>query len=114
MELYSKDFGSKRDYHNKRRELVSSGHVVAHSSGAMTKFHPKPHAVCMMSLDEGNCEDLGWKWVVLVRKSGYLEVYQVNKYQPEYDVCEQVFGKVEISSDKKTVTVHLNSPFYKN
>jgi len=112
MELHSKDFGSRRDYHNKRRELVSQGHIVAHSNRVMTKFHPKPHAtMCMMSLDDDSCkEDLGWKWVVLQRKKGYLEVYQATKYQPEYDECEQAFGKVEVSSDKKTVTVHLLRP----
>ena len=109
MELHSKDFGSKRDYHNKRRELVSQGHIVAHSNGGMTKFHPKPHAMCMMDNDD-SCEDLCWKWVVVERKSGYLEVYQATKYQPEYNECEQLFGKVEISSDKKTVTLHLLRP----
>ena len=112
MELHSKDFGSKREYHNKRRELVSSGHAVAHSNGVMTRFHPKPHAMCMMDMmdDQHSREDLCWKWVVVARKSGYLEVYQATKYQPEYNECEQVFGKVEISGDKKTVTLHLNSP----
>ena len=108
MELQSKDFSSKREYHNKRRELVSQGHVVSHSNGSMTKFHPKPHATMCMLDDEQ--EDLGLKWVVVKRKSGYLEVYQATKYQPEYDECEQAFGKVEISSDKKTVTLHLLSP----
>ena len=111
MELHSKDFGSKRDYHNKRRELVSNGHVVAHSNGAMTRFHPKPHITCMMDMmDEGECEDLGWKWVVVSRRSDYLEVYQATKYQPEYNECEQAFGKVEVSGDKKTITIHLKRP----
>ena len=109
MELHSKDFGSKREYHNKRRELVSNGHVVAHSNGAMTRFHPKPHAMCMMDVMD-TYEDLGWKWVVVERKSGYLEVYQATKYQPEYNECEQVFGKVEVSGDKKTVTLHILRP----
>ncbi len=111
MELRSKDFSSKKDYHNKRRELVSQGHVVAHSNGAMTKFHPRPHAMRMIDMMDGNsCEDLCWKWVVVERKSGYLEVYQATKYQPEYNECEQAFGRVEVSGDKKTVTLHLNNP----
>jgi hypothetical protein len=110
MELHSKDFGSKRDYHNKRRELVNGGHVVAHSSGTMTKFHPKPHITCMMGLDDNSGPDLGWKWVVVAKKRDYLEVYQATKYQPEYDACEQAFGKVEVSGDKKTITLHLLRP----
>lgn len=111
MELHSKDFGTKRDYHNKRRELVSNGHIVAHSSGTMTKFHPKPHVVsAFMSLgDEGS--DLALKWVVLPSRSG-IEVFQATKYQQEYTVCEQQFGKVEVSPDRKTITVHLYNPYH--
>lgn len=108
MELHSKDFESKREYHNKRRELVSNGHIVAHSNGAMTKFHPKPHAVNeFMSLDDQ--PDYAWKWVVLPSRSG-IQVFQATKYQQEYTVCEQQFGKVEVSPDRKTITVHLLNP----
>ena len=107
MELHSKDFSTKRDYHNKRRELVSNGHIVAHSSGTMTKFHPKPHAMCMMSLDDG--PDLACKWVVLPSRSG-IQVFRATKYQQEYTVCEEQFGKVEVSPDRKTITVHLYQP----
>lgn len=111
MELHSKDFGSKREYHNKRRELVSDGHVVAHSNGAMTKFHPKPHAMCMMDfLDDNGGQHLEQKWVVLRRKSDYFEVYRACKNEQEYNVCEQYYGKVEVSGDKKTITLHLNKP----
>lgn len=109
MELHSKDFVSKRNYHNKRRELVSNGHIVAHSNSVMTKFHPKPHAVSeFMSLDDEE-PDLAWKWVVLPSRSG-IQVFQATKYQQEYTVCEQQFGKVEVSGDKKTVTIHLLNP----
>lgn len=109
MELHSKDFSSKREYHNKRRELVSNGHVVAHSNGVMTKFHPKPHTVsAFMSLDDEQ-SDLALKWVVLPSRSG-IEVFQATKYQQEYTVCEQQFGKVEVSPDRKTITVHLLNP----
>ena len=109
MELHSKDFSSKKDYHNKRRELVSNGHIVAHSNGVMTKFHPKPHVVSeFMSLDDEE-SDLALKWVVLPSRSG-IEVFQATKYQQEYTVCEQQFGKVEVSPDKKTITVHLYQP----
>lgn len=108
MELHSKDFGTKRDYHNKRRELVSNGHIVAHSTGNMTKFHPKPHAVSeYMTLDDQ--PDYAWKWVVLPSRSG-IQVFQASKYQQEYTVCEQQFGKVEVSPDRKTITVHLYQP----
>ena len=109
MELHSKDFGSKRDYHNKRRELVSNGHIVAHSNNVMTKFHPKPHAMCMMDMMGDDQPDLGWKWVVLPSRSG-IEVFQATKYQQEYTVCEQQFGKVEVSPDRKTFTIHLYNP----
>lgn len=109
MELHSKDFGTKREYHNKRRELVSNGHVVAHYTGAMTKFHPKPHVVSgFMTLDDQ--PDYGLKWVVLPNRPSHLEVYQVSKYEPEYAACEQQFGKVEVSPDRKTVTIHLLNP----
>jgi|UniRef100_A0A6C0J4L6 hypothetical protein len=109
MEINAKDFNSKKEYYNKRNELVSQGHIVANTNTNMTKFHPKP--MCMMTMDdETNCQDLGWKWVVLARRSGYLEVYQATKYQPEYNECEQAFGKVEVSGDKKTITLHLNNP----
>lgn len=109
MELHSKDFGSKRDYHNKRRELVSNGHIVAHSNNVMTKFHPKPHAVSeFMSLGDDQ-SDLALKWVVLPTRGG-IEVTQVTKYEPEYTVCEQQFGKVEVSPDRKTFTIHLYNP----
>ena len=109
MELHSKDFGSKRDYHNKRRELVSNGHIVAHSNSVMTKFHPKPHVVSgFMSLDDEE-SDLALKWVVLPTRGG-IEVFQATKYQQEYTVCEQQFGKVEVSPDRKTVTIHLYHP----
>jgi len=110
MELHSKDFGSKRDYHNKRRELVSSGHVVAHSNGAMTKFHPKPHVVSEYMTMGDDQPDYAWKWVVLTNRPSHMEVYQVSKYQPEYTACEQAFGRVEVSPDKKTVTIHLLNP----
>lgn len=108
MELHSKDFSSKKDYHNKRRELVSNGHIVAHSNGVMTKFHPKPHAVNeFMCIDDQ--PDYEWKWVVLPSRSG-IQVFQATKYQQEYTVCEEQFGKVEVSPDKKTITVHLYHP----
>ena len=106
MELNSKDFNSKKEYYNKRNELVSQGHIVAHTNTNMTKFHP--HAVsAFMSLDEQ--PDYGWKWVVLPSRSG-IQVFQASKYQPEYTVCEQNFGKVEVSPDRKTITVHLFNP----
>jgi len=109
MELHSKDFDTKREYHNKRREFVNSGHVVAHSSGAMTKFHPKPHAVSsFMSLGDDQ-PDYAWKWVVLPSRSG-IQVFRATKYQQEYTVCEEQFGKVEVSPDRKTITVHLFRP----
>ena len=108
MELHSKDFSSKKDYHNKRRELVANGHNIAHSNGVMTKFHPKPHAVSeYMSLDDQ--PDYAWKWVVLPSRSG-IQVFQASKYMQEYTVCEEQFGKVEVSPDRKTITVHLYQP----
>jgi hypothetical protein len=61
-------------------------------------------------LDDNSGPDLGWKWVVVSRRSDYLEVYQATKYQQEYNECEQAFGKVEVSGDKKTITIHLNRP----
>ena len=109
MELYSKDFGSKREYHNKKRELVSKGHVVAHSNGIVTKFHPKPSSECIEYGMDGEEPDYAWKWVVLPSRSG-IQVFQATKYQQEYTACEQEFGKVEVSPDKKTFTIHLYQP----
>ena len=111
MELYSKDFGSKREYHNKKRELVSKGHVIAHSNGIMTKFHPKPSSECVVYGMDDEESDLALKWVVLPSRSG-IEVFQATKYQQEYTVCEQQFGKVEVSPDKKTFTIHLYHPYH--
>lgn len=109
MEINAKDFNSKKEYYNKRNELVSQGHIVAHTNTNTTKFHPKPHVVReFMSLDDGE-QDLGWKWVVLPSRSG-IQVFQASKYQQEYTVCEQQFGKVEVSPDRKTITVHLYRP----
>ena len=41
MELLAKDFSTKRDYHNKRKELVAEGYVVLETNTERTLLQPK-------------------------------------------------------------------------
>lgn len=41
MELLAKDFSTKRDYHNKRKQLVAEGYVVVESDNTKTVFKAK-------------------------------------------------------------------------
>jgi hypothetical protein len=41
MELLAKDFSSKHEYHNKRKELVAEGYVVLEMSTKRTLLKPK-------------------------------------------------------------------------
>lgn len=41
MELLAKDFLTKRDYHNKRKELVAEGYVVLETNTKRTLLQPK-------------------------------------------------------------------------
>lgn len=41
MELLAKDFPTKKDYHNKRKELVAEGYVVLQADTKKTILKPK-------------------------------------------------------------------------
>ena len=41
MELLAKDFSSKREYHNKRKQLVAEGYVIENATSDCVTFLSK-------------------------------------------------------------------------
>lgn len=93
--LNSKDFSCKKDFHNARRDIVNLGtHKIEHQRNGCCVFVP-------------NYYDDDEAVIYVGKANGEISLTWMSKQ----DYYGDDIGTATISSDKKTITVRLNSPF---
>lgn len=110
MELHSKDFESKKDYHQTRKQLVSVGHELLYHDNKKAVF--KSNAIhlnaCPAYLQLSNpllSNEIKKMWVV-VKSNDCYKIIQTNEYSELFNNTE--YGTVIFAEDNKSFTVYLN------